>query len=207
MWVLFLPQALLRQPKRGGKSGRGLVNQRFNSLATDRDWGKLVILWQEDMRMLEEEENRQIRSRQAEGSEKTEEEKMDIKRRQVLKLFSKGQVSRGVSRISSLGVANIWDETVREQLAAKYPVRGRELPETVRKDSPVPNMAGLIDSWLKLEKGVSPGSGGLRPEFLITLDEVKMNLLEGFAMRFLNGELPAWFYAVFLLPNSFLCQE
>ena len=71
---------------------------------------------------------------------------------------------------------------MREQVAAKYPVRGRELPETVRKDSPVPNMVGLRDSWLKLEKGVSPGSGGLRPQFLITvaevMDEVKMNLLQ-----------------------------
>jgi hypothetical protein len=38
MWLAFLPQALLRQAKRGGKSGRGLVNQRFNCLATDRDW-------------------------------------------------------------------------------------------------------------------------------------------------------------------------
>ena len=33
MWLCFLPQALLRQGIRGGRAGRNLVAQRFNSLA------------------------------------------------------------------------------------------------------------------------------------------------------------------------------
>ena len=119
----------------------------------------------------------------------------------MLKMFGKGQVSRGVGRISSLGIADMEDERVRAQLATKYPARGRAMPDTVRKDSPVSNLAGLRDSLQKLEKGVSPGSGGLRPEFLKTLAEVmndqQMGLLESFGMRYLGGLLPAWFYAVF----------
>ena len=118
-----------------------------------------------------------------------------------MKLFAKGQVSRGVGRISSLGIADMKDEGVRAALSAKYPARGRPLPDTVRKDSPVSNLAGLKDSLLKLEKGVSPGSGGLRPEFLRTIaevmDEQQMGLLQSFGMRYLDGLLPAWFYAVF----------
>ena len=202
MWLMFLPQALLRQPKRGGKSGRGLISQRFNCLATERDWGKLVMLWEEDTRVAVEE--RRNRERQAGGEEVSEEEKEDQKRRHVLKMFGKGQVSRGVGRISSLGIADMNDEGVRAQLAAKYPARGRAMPDTVRKDSPVSNLAGLRDSLLKLEKGVSPGCGGLRPEFLKTIAEVmndqQMGLLESFGMRYLGGLLPAWFYAVF--PSS-----
>ena len=201
MWLLFLPQALLRQPKRGGKSGRGIINQRFNVLATEKDWGKLVCMWEEAGRLAEEEKVRRNRQKGANGKERSQEEELDIKRRQVLSLFSKGQVSRGVGRINSLGVADINDQAVRDQLSAKYPARGRELPDTVMKGSPVPNLKGLRDALLRLDKGVSPGTGGLRPEFLITLAEVmdgdKMSLLEEFCMRYLQGELSSWFYAVF----------
>ena len=41
MWLSFLPQALLRKSKRGGRAGRGLVAQRFN-LLSNGDWGGLV---------------------------------------------------------------------------------------------------------------------------------------------------------------------
>ena len=98
-------------------------------------------------------------------------------------------------------MADIQDQAVRDKLAAKYPARGRDLPDTVLKGCPVSNMKGLRDSLLKLEKGVSPGTGGLRPEYLITLAEVmdgeKMGMLEDFCMQYLQGDLAHWFYAVF----------
>ena len=53
MWLLFLPQALLRRPKRGGKSGRNLTAQRFNSIVKG-DWGRLVSLWEKDKIIAEE---------------------------------------------------------------------------------------------------------------------------------------------------------
>ena len=53
MWLLFLPQAILRQPKRGGKSGRNLTAQRFNLLVKG-DWGRLVTLWEKDKLIAQE---------------------------------------------------------------------------------------------------------------------------------------------------------
>ena len=45
-------------------------------------------------------------------------------------------------------------------------------------------------------------SWGLRAEYLITLAEIldsdKMALLENFGFRYLRGDLPLWFYSIFL---------
>ena len=49
-----------------------------------------------------------------------------------------------MSRINSLGVADIRDEAVKLELASKYPARGRELPDSVRKDRPIPNFDGIV---------------------------------------------------------------
>ena len=51
-----------------------------------------------------------------------------------------------MSRISSLGVADIRDEAVKLELATKYPARGREFPESVRKDIPIQNFDGMRDN-------------------------------------------------------------
>ena len=54
MWLLFLPQALLRKPVgRGGSRGRGFVNRRFNALAQGQ-WGEVVRLWEVDLKKFEE---------------------------------------------------------------------------------------------------------------------------------------------------------
>ena len=52
MWLMFLPQALLREAKRGGRQGRGLVAKWFNTLSRG-DWGTLVELWERDKRAAE----------------------------------------------------------------------------------------------------------------------------------------------------------
>ena len=94
------------------------------------------------------------------------------------------------------------DPEVREQMEAKHPARWRELPDTVEKGSPVENLKGLREALLSLKKGGAPGSGSLRAEYLVSLAEVldgdKMELLEQFSLRYLRGELPKWFYSVFL---------
>ena len=55
---------------------------------------------------------------------------------------------------------------------------------------------------MKLEHGVSPGTGGLRAEYLTVLaeqlEEEDMLLLEEFGMKYLGGLLPCWFYPVWL---------
>ena len=49
---------------------------------------------------------------------------------------------------------------------------------------------------------MSSGTGGLRPEYLTCLAEIwsdeDMAKLEEFGMRYLNGQLPTWFYRVWL---------
>jgi len=44
MWLLFLPQALCRKPRRGGRSGRGLVTQRFKNSKIRLNRGDRVAL-------------------------------------------------------------------------------------------------------------------------------------------------------------------
>ena len=57
-------------------------------------------------------------------------------------------------------------------------------------------------SFLDLEGGKSPGTKGLRSEYLTVLGEImddeQMSLVEDFGMRYLGGTLPAWFYQVWL---------
>ena len=101
MWLLFLPQALLRHPKRGGLSGRTLTAQRLNALVKG-DWGKLVTLWERD-KIIAQEAKRWQKNRNSASSEESKEKKT----RNVVSLISNGKVSKAASRINSFGVANI----------------------------------------------------------------------------------------------------
>ena len=47
-----------------------MVNQRFNALAKDRDWRKLVVLWGKDKWLGDVEMVRKRRSSQADGGER-----------------------------------------------------------------------------------------------------------------------------------------
>ena len=40
-------------PRRGGKSGKGAVNKRFDALARE-DWENLVTMWESDVRVSKE---------------------------------------------------------------------------------------------------------------------------------------------------------
>ena len=76
------------------------------------------------------------------------------------------------------------------------------MPESVLKGQAVDTMKTLRDSWLALKAGVAPGTGQLRPEFLVTLAEVweegcsSWDMIESFALRHVAGTLPAWYYRV-----------
>ena len=58
----------------------------------------------------------------------------------------------------------------------------------------------LKETLFNLEPGVSGGFGGLRNEHLRCAaenwDNIEMYRLEDFSLRYLNGELPPWFYKV-----------
>ena len=66
----------------------------------------------------------------------------------------------------------------------------------------VEGFGGLREDLKGLEDGVAPGTGGLRNEYLkILADKMtgeQMLLLEAFVMKYVNGELPEWFYVVWM---------
>ena len=77
------------------------------------------------------------------------------------------------------------DPVIKTQMEAKYPARSHPLPESVSKGQCVDNLRGLKDLLLGLEAGVSPGTGGMRPEYLTCLAEVlgaEPNLCVGWKM-------------------------
>ena len=94
------------------------------------------------------------------------------KTRQAVSLVSKGFISKATNRMTSHGIASIDDPVSKAVLASKYPPRSRDLPGSVTRGQCVDTMRTVRDSWLALKSGVAPGTGQLRPEFLVTLAEV-----------------------------------
>ena len=199
-WLLFLPQGLLRRPTRGGRAGRNEVASRFNAV-TRQDWGTLVEFWEKDKAKVSasRERRRRRRRNEPESGREAEQEK---RRREVVALISSGQISRAMSRVTSHGVASMNDPAVLAQVAAKYPARGRPLPDKVPKGQPVEHLRGLRDSLKALLPGSAPGCGGMRPEFLKVIgedmEEEDMLVLEEFGLAYLQGDLPKWFYPIWL---------
>ena len=88
-WFLFLPQALLRKPARGGRAGRKEVARRFNYL-TRGDWGTIVEIWEKDKTIqTAEKERRRRREPRVER-----EDDQDKRRREAVALIAAGQISK-----------------------------------------------------------------------------------------------------------------
>ena len=111
-WICFLPQALLRVPRRGGKAGKGAVNKRFSAIAKG-DWGLLVSLWESDVKIAKEKEERRQVFQIGVDSEEAKQERL---KRNVLRLVSTGQVSKAMSRLTSHGVARMSDPVIKQQM-------------------------------------------------------------------------------------------
>ena len=119
---------------------------------------------------------------------------------QPSELIVKNQISRAVNRINGHGVAPL--ETVKDvnKIKEKYPPRKHEIRMDINKQTPVDNYKGMVNRLTKLRKGASPGSGGMRPEFIISwskeFNEVQTANLEHFAFKHTSGSFPAWWYTV-----------
>ena len=185
-WRLILPQVLLRQAQRNGKKGQGarMVNGRFQAMV-EGDWGKLLVMLEKDREANERAAAARTRGRQQ------QEEDMEKKREVVLDLVARGQVGRVAARIKSHSVASIDTPGVMEALRTKFPARMRPLPATATKGQIVDNLGGLKEALVALELGSVPGTGGMRPEFLVTLgkkmSEEDMGRMEEHGMAYLNG--------------------
>ena len=192
-WWFFLPQALCRKAQRGGRAGVGQIKQRFNCVVRG-DFGSLIKLWLEDVKVIGQKERRRAKG----GGEKD----CDKKTRQAVSFISKGWISKAVNRMTSNGVASLDDRQVLNTLKAKYPAREKEMPSRISKGQCVDTMRTLREPLLALKRGVAPGTGQLRPEFLVTLAEVweegcsSWDMLDNFAMRHVSGTFPPWYYKV-----------
>ena len=190
----FLPQALQRKPARGGRVGRQQVAYRYNCLTT-LNWAALVTAWEKDREKeaaLREERGRSSRVRLVrEDRERNELVKV---RKEVLALLESGQVSRAMGRVTSNGVGDCSDPDIQRQVRDKFPQRVQPLPDKVLATRPIDSFRDLRGSLLSLDAGVSPGSGGLRNEYLVALgerlDDEGLRLLEEFALAYIGGELP-----------------
>ena len=135
-----------------------------------------------------------------ESAEVQETKKQAQLRKTVLCMLARGQVGKAVRLIKSHGIAPMEELWVRQAMAAKYPARGRDLPDSVTRGQCLDSLPRLRESILELLPGVSPGFGGLRNEHLRVLAEVwgeqEMNRLETFSLRYLNAGLPKWLYVV-----------
>ena len=193
MWMMFLPQALLRKPTRGGRAGRGQVAGRFRCLQRG-DWGSLVSGQEEDMETL-----LKWRDRTRVRREESEEEKMARRGREAVALISGGQIGKAMRRLLSHGAE---DPVILQQLCEKYPVQGRPLPDSVVQGDAVPSLASLREALTDLDPSTAPGYGGLRPGFLSLLgrkmSEEGMLRLQELGMKYVRGSLPAWFYVCWL---------
>lgn len=193
-WWFAMPQILLRRPRRGGKAGNGLIKKRFDCIAED-DYSKLIDLWLEDKTL-----NGSKLMSKIERNNENEEVTLKKKSRQAVSLISKGFISKASNRMTSHGVASLSDPITKAALSSKYPKRCLPIPQRVEKTSPIESLSGLRDALINLKRGVAPGSGQFRPEFLITLAEVFQpgdpfwRCFQDFGMMHLNGELPPWYY-------------
>ena len=133
--------------------------------------------------------------------EETLEEREEKRLKKSMKLLGKGNSGKCVRIINSSGVGIMSDPRVKQQMVDKHPPREAEIQQFVFKKSPLSNLRGLRDALLGLRSklGSSPGSGGCRVEYLITLAEVletdKMQSLEDYCSRYLRGELQPWAYS------------
>jgi hypothetical protein len=196
-WLLIIPKAIFRQGRRGGKAGKGLIARRVNLLIRG-DWGGLLTLLDRDCQLAKVEKERQVR-----GQEIVREDvQLERDRENALLLLSKGHISKAARIINSHGIRSMEDPHILHQMSQKYPDRGIPLPASVSRGQCVDNLRGLREVLLNLKGGVSAGTGGMKPEYLTCLAEVwgeeQMGMLEQFGLRYLTGQLPLWWYKVWL---------
>ena len=199
MWLLFLPQALLRQARRGGAKGRGEVAQRFACVSRG-DWGGLVLCWKQDVA------KQKAFGRSREERNLASRAEQDFKLGQtVVGLVSKGLVSKAMGRLSSFGVADMSSDAVRAQVLAKHPAcKADFLERQVRPESPVQafNADALREVLLGLRRHVAGGCGSLRNQALSVCGELwseeEMASFCRFGEQYVSGNLPSWFVEVWL---------
>ena len=134
LWILFWAQCLQRKPSRGGRQGRVEIASRYNCVL-EEDWDGLVERWLKDKQ--KRGEKAAGRSMSSKRSEDHEQKEIAKQRRTVISLIEAGQLGKAMGRVTSFGLGDIRDQTVKNQLVEKFPPRQRPLPDTVSNLKPI----------------------------------------------------------------------
>ncbi len=122
-WLLALHDILLRLPPRGGRRSRNILQQRFAAWRNG-DLGKVVSWWLAD---------KTAAHRRLRHSASQQPDSDDQRALQALRLLSEGHVSKAISRLTSLGLGDLADVRILEQLEAKHPARKEDMPNSLRR--------------------------------------------------------------------------
>ena len=165
--------------------------------------GALVELWHKDKeKTIADRAGRERQRREELVQAERERKQLEVQRREVLSLLQSGMVSKAMNRVTSHGVADCRDQGNQQQVKRKFPAREVPLPDQVSRHKAIDSFRDLRGSLLSLDAGISPGSGGIKNEYLVALGERMedegIKLLEQFGMAYIAGELPAWMYLVWL---------
>jgi hypothetical protein len=130
----------------------------------------------------------------------------EVEVKRALFLLREGQLSMACKRLVSLGLGDLADQRVVDQLAQKHPDRMQEVPESLEQFGPFRHLhVNMRDTLRGLARHAGTGVSGFRNEYLVALTEEFVDaraaevipLLDAFAERYVNAELPPWFYALF----------
>lgn len=194
-WFLVLPHMLLSTPTRGGKAGTQIIKRRFDCVVSEK-FGRLIEHFQQDREIIAK---KNLRRKNASKSSIEDPEKTT---RLAISLISHGRISKCANRINSFGVVDINNPVSKNSLMSKYPARGRQLPSFVSKGTAVDSFRTIQNALMNLKVGVAPGTGGFRPEFLLSLTDVwkedehqgVWDMVNYFCMQYISGGMPPWFY-------------
>ena len=191
-WLLLMHDLLLRLPPRGGRRGHALVAHRFDAWRRG-DMATLVRWWRQD---------RSAAQHPLLQGKRTSTK--DLQR--ALFLLSEGHISRASSLLISQGLADLTDPRVLAQLAQKHPGCKEAMPEDVVSYGPFRRITvDLLPALKDLQPQAGTGASGARNEYLKALTEdfpdararTVVPLLNLFAEKYVNADLPEWFYAIF----------
>lgn len=192
--MLVLHEVLLRFPPRGGRQGHAHVAHRFDAWVRG-DFEQLVRWWETDRSAT----HHPLRSG-------TRSEEQNIER--ALRLISEGQISRACKLLVSKGLADPLEMGVLAQLREKHPNRKEDMPGTLPEDARPPasafeglDLGAIRSSDSYADVGISDFRNNhlklLLREFPDEHCRSALPLLNRFARRYVQAELPLWFYLVF----------
>mmetsp|Transcript_10293 Transcript_10293/g.34974 ORF Transcript_10293/g.34974 Transcript_10293/m.34974 type:complete len:1225 (-) Transcript_10293:3167-6841(-) len=212
--TLIFNSLLLRSTAHGGRRGAAALARRMQ-LFLDGDYSTLVSEWEREgaakaaarqAHRAAPSSARRTRSGSAGGSVS----KGRLVRRSK-RLAARGRVGRAARILESIGVADDTDQRVIDQLREKHPVRAPGAPALPRVPDDCPRLevddSQLLEAYRRLEPEVAPGASVWRNEQLRALTQLPANPTDprvrdvlkahaAFATKFLNGDLPEWYYYV-----------